>query len=74
MYVAEVQVTPQLGVGRPAALLSVEGYAPGLRAANYDVSADGERFVFVKQLGNRPQYVVVERNWVDKLGDLVGEQ
>ena len=25
LYVAEVQVTPQLGVGRPAALLSVEG-------------------------------------------------
>jgi hypothetical protein len=74
LYVAEVRETPRLDVGRPAALLSVEGYAPGLRAANYDVSADGERFVFVKQLGNRPQYVVVERNWVRKLRDLVGER
>ena len=72
LYVAQLQVTPRLDVGRRAALFSVEGYAPGLRAANYDVSADGERFVFAKQVGNRPQYVVVERNWVRKLRDLVG--
>jgi len=71
LYVAPVQLMPQLEVGLPAALFSVESYAPGLRATNYDVSADGEQLVFVKQLGNRPQYVVVERNWVSKLRNLV---
>jgi Tol biopolymer transport system component len=74
LYVAEIRDTSGLDIGRSVALFSVEAYAPGLRAANYDVSADGERFVFVKQLGDRPQYVVVERNWVRKLRDLVGER
>jgi len=54
--------------GPPVRLFPAGQYAVEV-ARNYDVSVDGTRFLFVKNLtsGNRPSVVVVSR-WLDEVG------
>ena len=68
LMVASMRISDTIKIESRRALFSVRAYQSDPRVANYDVSSDGARFVFVKTLGeDRPQYVVVDRRWTDRL-------
>ena len=59
-------------LGRPEVLFAGP-YQHSDNALGYDVSADGERFVFVKRpLERAPRRLIVVTNWFEELKELVG--
>jgi len=69
--------TPTLSVGKPTLLFQGQYYvAPtGSPRAQYDVTADGKRFLMLANgpstdvAGGRPRFVVVQ-NWIEELKKL----
>jgi serine/threonine-protein kinase len=66
MLMVEVRSAPAISVGRPRSLF--EGnYLDGPSVANYDVSADGERFLMVRGRDGGGAEAVIVLNWVGEL-------
>jgi serine/threonine-protein kinase len=69
MTVVAVQRTPALGFGRPAMLFETTALGLEGQQRNFDVSADGKRFLMVRNLpppGDVPTLVVIE-HWLDEV-------
>jgi Tol biopolymer transport system component len=65
LFVADVQTSPAVTVGRPRLLFSSD-HMLGTNGANYDVSTDAKRFVMVKGPPQRTENeVVVVTHWFD---------
>jgi len=67
-----IRTEPSFEAGNPEALFE-DAYFLGPGARAYDVSADGERFLFVKEIqrpGARARIIIVE-NWFDEVRRLV---
>jgi Tol biopolymer transport system component len=70
MMAVETTTQPSFTAGRPRALFEGEFLAtsyPQL-GTNYDVSADGQRFLMVKQGDQVPSQITVVQNWFYDLG------
>jgi dipeptidyl aminopeptidase/acylaminoacyl peptidase len=80
MMVAEIAATSGLRVaGRQRLFPIPAGYfgIPNTRSTNYDVSADGQRFLMARAVTDtveaRPSLgVIVVQNWVEELRELLG--
>ena len=63
--------------GTPERLFSINPYSFGLTGRNYDISPDGQRFVFIKPGGAEPgedagpPQIIVVQNWFEELRRLV---
>jgi hypothetical protein len=77
IFSVSTSTTPTLTVGKPTQLFQGQYYvAPtGSPRAQYDVTADGKRFLMLATApsadiaGGRPRFVVVQ-NWVEELKKL----
>ncbi|MFQ5968847.1 MAG: TolB family protein, partial [Acidimicrobiia bacterium] len=77
MMVVSTQTAPTFQAGRPR-LLFEGAYmrSEGIRPANYDVTADGQRFLMIEEGGRPdetsvPTHIVVVLNWHEELKRLV---
>ncbi len=77
MFAVSAQTTPKLKIGTPVQLFQGPYYIPatGSPRPQYDVSADGQRFLMItahksNDADARPRIVVVQ-NWFDELKRLV---
>jgi serine/threonine-protein kinase len=63
-----LETQPTLSVGTPR-LLFEGSYAAIVQARNFDVSADGQRFVMLKPVEQEqaPPHIVVVQNWFEEL-------
>jgi hypothetical protein len=66
MLAVEVRSAPTLSVGRARPLFD-GNYLEGPSVANYDVSADGERFLMVRGREGGGAEAVVVLNWLGEL-------
>jgi len=74
MMVVRVRTSPELSVERAEVLFDARSFAPGLThlAPNYDVTADGQRFVMVARgAPEGPAQVHLIQNWTEELKRLV---
>ncbi len=62
-----ISTEPRVEVGVPRALFGLDGY--WLTGGSWDVSADGEHFVMVRETSARPvrDRLVLVRNWFEEL-------
>ena len=63
-----VSMTPQFQTGHPVPLFSTSRYVAAGQSRSYDVTADGQRFLFIKEMTapSGPSIVVV-LNWIEEL-------
>ena len=68
LMAASVTTEPELSIGEPRRLFESMGLAP---EANYDVSADGQRFVVVERVETKPEDIKahVVQNWYEEFRD-----
>lgn len=70
-YQVAVQTQPELSVGRPERLFTFEDPPPPVGPfANYDVTADGERFLMVEGEEDSGR-IVVTLNWLEEIERLL---
>jgi hypothetical protein len=75
--VADITTRPAFAAGSPTVLFAGMGqYRQGVTRARYDVSADGQRFLMMKEGGGSgqtavPPQIVVIQNWQEELKRLV---
>lgn len=78
MMVVPVSTTPAFSAGRPQELwkgnyshgMSSSCGAPGLTSSNYDVTADGQRFLMVRDDDvevETSREIVLVQNWAEEL-------
>ena len=68
MMVVQVSAEPELTLTRPQVLFKGEFELGLFGFANYDVSADGKRFVMVQPVGTPERHeLVVVLNWFEEL-------
>ena len=65
-----VQTAPSFMPGTPEVLFEAE-YFLGLGGRSYDVAADGQRFLMIKEGGDAAQNVILVQNWFEELRRLV---
>ena len=70
MMAVDVRTAPTFVAGKPRVLFEAAAYVFTGAARNYDVAADGKRFLMV-QRGKRPRveitHAVVVLNWFEEL-------
>jgi serine/threonine-protein kinase len=77
LMVADITTRPAFAAGSPTVLFAGMGqYRQGVTRARYDVSADGQRFLMMKEGGGSgqttvPPQIVVIQNWQEELKRLV---
>jgi Tol biopolymer transport system component len=70
LVVVSVSTTPSFAVGLPAKLFPFADPGAQLRQSGYDVSPDGQRFVFSERVGEAPQPAIrVVQNWFEEFRD-----
>jgi serine/threonine-protein kinase len=70
MMAVPVEVLPTFSAGKPAALFDAAPYFTSAVGRNYDVSADGKRFVMVKipaVVAGRSLPITVVLDWLDEI-------
>ena len=65
-----VQTAPSFMPGTPEVLFEAE-YFLGLGGRSYDVAADGQRFLMIKEGGDAAQNVILVQNSFEELRRLV---
>lgn len=66
MMVVLVNEGNELEIGEPAPLFDSDHDTGAAGLTNYDVSADGQRFIMLRGVG-RPREIRVILNWLDEL-------
>ena len=68
MMSVNVQIEPRLAVDRPTMLFAGDYLKGSGRVAGYDVSADGQRFVMIRErTGSTQDEVIIVLNWFEEL-------
>jgi hypothetical protein len=70
MMAVPVEVLPTFSAGKPAALFDAASYFTAAVGRNYDASADGKRFVMVKNpaaVAGRSLPITVVLDWLDEI-------
>ena len=68
MMAVEVATTPDIKLSTPRALFEQRyAFGAGITIANYDVAADGQRFIMVRDEAGAARLNVV-LNWLSELG------
>ena len=73
MCVVNVQLTPDLVLGRPRTLFEGRFRRTPTGAPNYDVSLDDQRFLMIERASDWPDRIHVVLNWSHEL-DTIGAQ
>lgn len=74
MMAVDVTTEPTFSVGKPRVLFQGNYLQSPVRVSNYDVSADGQRFVMIKPsepAESSPTQINVVLNWFEELKRLV---
>ena len=71
LRVVDVELTPELVLGRPRTLFEGRFWPTAVGAPNYDVSLDDERFLMIERLDDWPDRIHVVLNWARELEGLV---
>ncbi len=68
MVAVAVKTTPDFTRGRMTVLFPAAGFVASGPRREYDVSADGQRFLMIRPLGARePEQLIVVENWFEEL-------
>jgi Tol biopolymer transport system component len=77
LMVADITTQPAFAAGSPNVLFAGNGqYFQGATSARYDISADGQRFLMIREGGGSdqttaPPQIIVIQNWQEELKRLV---
>ncbi len=77
LMAAPVDTGPSFTYDTPERMFSLSAYRVAFQGRDYDISPDGQRFVFVKRAGVQPgedadpRQVIVVQNWFEELRRLV---
>jgi serine/threonine-protein kinase len=71
MMAVSIETEPVFRAGRPVLLFEGKFQYPGVTISQYDVAADGQHFVMVKEDEPWPTQIHVVQNWFEELKKLV---
>ena len=71
LWAIEIETNPSFSLGNPVELFDIRRWATQLGSVYYDVTPDGQRFMFVQRDRGLGRQINVVLNWFEELKERV---